>query len=109
MILELFFVEFAVVQQIWALEDSHLATGDGMERRCCVLVWDSLEEGVDHLVRIEILIPSCCSIYIDLISISRILRNLVWLRHFELQNANECDLIVEFESIDVLIVELNDA
>ena len=109
MILELFFVDVAVVQQIWALKDSHLAAGDGMERWCCVLVRDSLEEGVDHLLSIQVLIPSGGSIYIHLFSIRRILRNLIWLRHFELQNSNKCDLFVEFESIDVLIVELDDA
>jgi len=42
MILELFFVEVAVVQQIWALKDGHLAAGDGMERRYGALVRDSL-------------------------------------------------------------------
>ena len=109
MILELFFVEVAVVQQVWALKDSHLAAGDGMERWCCVLVWDSLEEGVDHLLRVKILIPFGCSIYIHWFDIGRILRNLARLRHFELQNSNKCDLFVESESIGVLIVELNDA
>jgi len=106
MILELFFVEVAVVQQIWALKDSHLAAGDGMERWYYILVWDSLEEGVDHLLRIEILIPRGRSVYIHLPGF--VLRNLVWL-HFELQNPNKCDLFVESESIGVLIVQLNDA
>jgi len=50
MILELFFVEVAIVQQVWALKHSHLAAGDSMESWCSILVWDSLKEGVDHLV-----------------------------------------------------------
>lgn len=107
--MELFFVEVAVVQQIWALKDGHLAAGDGMERWGCVLVRDSLEEGVNHLLLVDFLISTGLSIYIYLFDICRILRNLARLRHFELQNSNKRDLFVESESIGVLIVELNDA
>jgi hypothetical protein len=84
MILELFFVEVAILQEVWALKHSHLTAGDGVECWCSILVWDSLKEGVDHFVGIEILRSRSLPIDIHLVSIRRVLWNLTWFGHFKL-------------------------
>lgn len=109
---ELVFVDAAVSEKIWTLEHRHFPWCDRMEMRHFILRRVSaLKVVVHHLLLILLLAILWLAVdntfhrirvRVDLIEVRGII--LLWL---ELKDSNEWDLFIQFKSVKIFVVELD--
>lgn len=95
-IVYLFFVNSAVAHEIWTLEHNHLSRGDGMKMWNKALIWYSIEKLISHFMDVHLAVT---------IVVNNLLLRLWSLIIFEFQNTNKCNLLIEFESINILVIK----
>ena len=90
-------VDTAVPEELWALEHSHLAAADSVQVGHFINVWHSSRKKlVGHLVNSGSVLVNWHARAVDLAA--------AW---FEFKHSDERDLLVQLESIDILIVQLH--